>query len=99
VILVTGAPGILRDINDPGSLISHLDLEELRELNDSGALKEGMLPKSSAIENALRGGVRRVHIVSHDYPDSILVEVFTNEGCGTLIVETEDELEPGETFG
>jgi acetylglutamate kinase len=46
-----------------------------------------MLPKAKAIEEAIRGGVRRVHVISYDTPDSILTEVFTNEGMGTLIVE------------
>jgi acetylglutamate kinase len=45
-----------------------------------------MLPKAKAIEAAIRGGVRRVHVISYDAPDSILAEIFTNEGTGTLIV-------------
>jgi len=97
LVLVTGAPGILRDVADPGSLISELDLEELRKLNASGCLKDGMLPKSSAIESALVGGVKRIHIVSYEYPDSLLTEVFTNEGCGTLIVASMKDLEAEET--
>jgi acetylglutamate kinase len=49
-------------------------------------LKDGMLPKASAIEAAIRGGVRRVHIISYHAPDSLLAEIFTNEGTGTLVV-------------
>jgi acetylglutamate kinase len=45
-----------------------------------------MLPKSSAIETAIRGGVRRVHVISYASPDALLAEVFTNEGTGTLVV-------------
>jgi acetylglutamate kinase len=45
-----------------------------------------MLPKATAIEAAIRGGVRRVHVISYDIPDAVLAEVFTNEGTGTLIV-------------
>jgi acetylglutamate kinase len=45
-----------------------------------------MLPKATAIETALRGGVPRVHIISWKVPDSLLLEVFTNEGTGTLVV-------------
>ena len=56
-----------------------------------------MLPKSSAIESALVGGVKRIHIVSYEYPDSLLTEVFTNEGCGTLIVASMKDLEAEET--
>ena len=46
-----------------------------------------MLPKARAIEAAIRGGVPRVHVISYKVPDSLLLEVFTNEGTGTLVVE------------
>ena len=55
-----------------------------------------MLPKAKAIEDAIRGGVRRVHVMSYKSPDSILAEVFTNEGTGTLIVENISALSPAE---
>jgi acetylglutamate kinase len=87
LILCTGAPGILEDVNDPGSVVSYTDLKGLEKMRQSGAIKDGMLPKAKAIEEAIRGGVRRVHVISYDTPDSILTEVFTNEGMGTLIVE------------
>ena len=45
-----------------------------------------MLPKAAAIERALSGGVSRVHVISYKMPDSLLLEVFTNEGTGTLVV-------------
>jgi acetylglutamate kinase len=93
LVLVTGARGILSDPGDPGSLISHMTLSELEALGEAGVLKDGMSPKSAGISAALIGGVKRVHVISYDYPDSILVEVFTNEGCGTLVVEDESELE------
>ncbi len=86
LILCTGAPGILENVADPGSVISYTDLKGLDVLRKSGAIKDGMLPKAKAIEEAIRGGVRRVHVISYDAPDSILTEVFTNEGMGTLII-------------
>ena len=86
LILCTGAPGILERLEDPGSLISYTDLAGLKRLRDSGAISDGMLPKARAIESAIKGGVRRVHVVSYAGPESILGEVFTNEGTGTLIV-------------
>ena len=55
-----------------------------------------MLPKAKAIEEALRGGVRRVHVVSYLSPEGLLGEVFTNEGTGTLIVADINALSPAE---
>jgi acetylglutamate kinase len=86
LILCTGAPGILGDVSDPGSLISYIDLQGLKRLREEGRIADGMLPKAKAIEDAIRGGVRRVHVVSYQAPEGILGEVFTNEGTGTLIV-------------
>jgi acetylglutamate kinase len=86
LILCTGAPGILGDVTDPGSLISYTDLAGLKRMREEGRIADGMLPKARAIEDAIRGGVRRVHVVSYKAPEGILGEVFTNEGTGTLIV-------------
>ena len=86
LILCTGAPGILENVADHGSVVSYTDLKGLDAMRKSGAIKDGMLPKAKAIEEAIRGGVRRVHVISYDATDSILTEVFTNEGMGTLIV-------------
>jgi acetylglutamate kinase len=83
-------------VADPGSVISYTDLKGLDRLRTSGAIKDGMLPKAKAIEEAIRGGVRRVHVISYDAPDSILGEVFTNEGNGTLIVADVNALSAAE---
>src|SRR6201987_6128515 len=96
LILCTGAPGILGSVDDPGSLISYTDLRGLKRLRDEGRIAEGMLPKAKAIEEALRGGVQRVHVVSYRSPEGILGEVFTNEGTGTLIVADINALSPAE---
>ncbi|HEY7741019.1 MAG TPA: acetylglutamate kinase [Steroidobacteraceae bacterium] len=96
LILCTGAPGILERRDDPRSLVSYTDLAGLRRLEQSGSLEGGMLPKASAIEAAIRGGVRRVHVISFDVRDSVLTEVFTNEGTGTLIVADVKALTPAE---
>ena len=96
LILCTGAPGILGGVDDPGSLISYTDLRGLKRLRDEGRIADGMLPKAKAIEEALRGGVRRVHVVSYLSPEGILAEVFTNEGTGTLIVPDINGLSPAE---
>ena len=86
LILCTGAPGILENIADSGSVVSYTDLAGLKRMRDEGNIVDGMLPKAKAIEDAIRGGVRRVHVIGYRSPDSILAEVFTNEGTGTLIV-------------
>jgi acetylglutamate kinase len=86
LILCTGAPGILERLDDPHSLISYTDVAGLRRLREEGSISDGMLPKSSAIEAAIRGGVRRVHVISYSAPDALLAEIFTNEGTGTLVV-------------
>lgn len=92
LILTMSAPGILQDRADPSSLISYLDLEDLQRLRADGSLAEGMLPKARAIEAAVKGGVPRVHLISYKVPDSLLLEIFTNEGTGTLVVEDTDTL-------
>jgi acetylglutamate kinase len=96
LILCTGAPGILGSLEDPGSLISYTDLRGLQRLREEGRISDGMLPKAKSIEAALRGGVRRVHVVSYKAPEGILGEVFTNEGTGTLIVADVNALSDAE---
>jgi acetylglutamate kinase len=96
LVLCTGAPGILERLEEPGSVISYTDIMGLRRLRDQGSLKDGMLPKANAIEQAIRGGVRRVHVISYKAPDSLLAEVFTNEGTGTLVVADLNALSPAE---
>jgi len=96
LIFLTTVPGILEDRTDAGSLISYIDLPGLLVLEGRGALDGGMLPKVNAARGAILGGVKRVHIVGFRQPLSLLVEVFTNEGAGTLVVRDRAELSPGE---
>ncbi len=98
LILCTGAAGILERRDDPRSLVSYTDLAGLKRLEKTGSLEDGMLPKSSAIEAAIRGGVRRVHVISCTTRDSVLAEIFTNEGTGTMIVADVKALTPAEQF-
>ena len=99
MILLTGAPGVLEDIDDPQSLISYIDRAALDQLRDDGKLADGMLPKAAAIDSALANGVSRVHVISYKVADSLLLEVFTNEGTGTLVVNDIGALTPAEQGG
>ena len=99
LILATGTPGILESANEPASLISYVDLAGLSKLRNDNRLSDGMLPKAAAIELALLGGVPRVHVISHALPDSVLLEIFTNEGTGTLVVNDTQNLTPEEQQG
>jgi acetylglutamate kinase len=99
LMLCTGAPGILADVNDPSSIISYTDLAGLKKLREEKKIVDGMLPKAKAIEDAIRGGVRRVHVMSYKSGEGILAEVFTNEGAGTLIVADINALSPAEQQG
>jgi acetylglutamate kinase len=95
-VMATGAPGILESLEDPRSLISYIDRGGLRRLREEGKISGGMLPKVAAIERALSGGVPRVHVISYAQADSLLLEVFTNEGTGTLVVNDTKALRPEE---
>ena len=85
LILATGAPGILRDMNDAHSLVSALALADLIAMETTGVLQAGMKVKAKAIRIALEGGVDRVHVVSGADPEALLVELFTTQGAGTLV--------------
>ena len=86
LVLPTRAPGILADASDPGSLLHWTDLAELERLAATGAFHGGMRPKVTAIGEALRGGVPRVHVIDGRRDGALLEEIFTTEGCGTLVV-------------
>lgn len=86
LIFLTGAPGVLRDRNDPSTLVTFADPDDLAGLVASGALAGGMRPKVEACIRAATGGVERTHIIGGHTPDALLLEVFTGAGCGTMIV-------------
>ncbi len=99
LLLATGAPGIMESVDDPRSLVSYIDRAGLARLKEQGKLTDGMLPKVAAIEQALAGGVPRVHVISYSVPDGLLLEIFTNEGTGTLVVDDINELSAAEQQG
>jgi acetylglutamate kinase len=89
LILMTDVQGILRDIKDPGSLIKVISRSEVMKLKENGIVTRGMIPKVDCCALALDGGVGRTHIIDGRVPHSLLVELFTDEGVGTMIVKDE----------
>lgn len=85
LVLLTEVDGVLLDPADPTSLTSSLSLRELQELEQDGALRGGMKVKAAAARLALEGGVPRVHVVSGVRSGALLRELYTTQGCGTLI--------------
>jgi acetylglutamate kinase len=93
LIFLTDQPGVLRDRNDPASLVPFADAAEIEQLLASGALAGGMRVKAEACVRAATHGVKRTHIISGFAADSLLTEVFTGEGCGTMIVNEKEKQE------
>jgi acetylglutamate kinase len=91
LLMLTRAPGILADPADPSTVLHWTDLVELAQLEEQGMIKSGMRPKVNAIRRALKGGVPRVHVVDGRREGSLLGEVFTTEGTGTLVVLEADD--------
>lgn len=86
-VLVSDVPGLLRDPEDPSTLFSTLHLADTGKLKEAGVISGGMLPKIESCEDAIRAGVRKVHLVDGRMAHSLLLEIFTREGVGTEITE------------
>ena len=86
LVYLCDVPGILADPKDEGSLISTLHLPEIEQLIGNGIIADGMLPKVNSAIEAIQNGVQRVHLVDGRMPHSILLEIFTDKGIGTEIV-------------
>jgi acetylglutamate kinase len=85
LVLLTDVKGILEDVNDPASILSELTADRARELIATGKVDRGMIPKVEACLMALERGVPRTHILDGRAPHSLLTELFTNRGVGTMI--------------
>jgi acetylglutamate kinase len=85
LVVVSDTHGIRRDPDDPESLASTLDETEIKKMVDKGAISGGMLPKVQACLRALDAGVEQAHIIDGQIPHSLLLEIFTEKGIGTLI--------------
>jgi acetylglutamate kinase len=87
LVYLSDVPGLLRDPSDPASLISTLRLSEVEPLKKAGVIDKGMRPKVHSAVRALREGVHRVHFIDGRLPHSLLLEIFTDKGIGTEIVQ------------
>ena len=85
LITMTDIPGILRDVNDPDSIIKRVTTEEARQLFADGVISGGMIPKVECCIEAIEKGVRRVTILDGRVPHALLLELLTDEGAGTLV--------------
>jgi len=85
LILITDVSGILRDVNDPASLIKEVHRDDIETLKRDGVVSKGMIPKTDCCTLALDGGVKKAHIIDGRVPHALLIELFTNEGIGTMI--------------
>jgi acetylglutamate kinase len=86
LVLLTDTPGILRDRNEPATLIRSLTPGDCRELIEQGVIDKGMIPKVEACLDSLRQGVRKTHIIDGRVRHSLLLEMYTDVGVGTEIV-------------
>ena len=86
LVYLSDVPGLLRNPEDPASLLSSLPVHQVDPLKEEGVISKGMLPKVNSAVDALSSGVNRVHFIDGRLPHSILLEIFTDEGIGTEIV-------------
>ena len=93
LVYLTDVEGLYRDFEDKSSFISRISVTEAEELIADGMIGGGMLPKLSNCTDAVRGGVKRVHTLDGRVPHSILLEIFTNKGNGTMFYDDSDGLE------
>jgi len=84
-VQLTNVPGVLRDVNDPSSLIQRIHLTDVQGFIDDGTIAGGMIPKIECCMLARKGGVPRTHIIDGRVPHSLLIEMFSDRGIGTMI--------------
>lgn len=87
IITLTDIPGLLKDVNDVESLIPEIHVDEIEGLIESGIISGGMIPKVKSLEKAVREGVNKAVMIDGRIPHSILIEMFSDEGIGTLMTK------------
>jgi acetylglutamate kinase len=88
LILMTDTPGLMRDFKDPTTLIRHLDINGARALIEDGTVSGGMIPKLTCCVRSLAQGVKAAHIIDGRLPHSLLLEIFTDSGTGSMVVSS-----------
>ncbi|ABR49509.1 acetylglutamate kinase [Alkaliphilus metalliredigens QYMF] len=91
LMLITDVAGVLRDQHDEASLISDIKTNEIEEYIETGVIKGGMIPKISCCFDAVANGVERAHIIDGRKSHSMLLEIFTDQGVGTMITHGGDQ--------
>ena len=86
LIMMTDIAGLLKDVNDPDSLIREITVQEAKKLYKEGVISGGMIPKVDCCIEAITEGVKKVIIMDGRVPHSILIELLTNEGAGTMVL-------------
>jgi acetylglutamate kinase len=86
LVYLTNVAGMYGNLADEASLISRIDVDRLAALLDDGALSEGMIPKARSCVDAVKSGVSRGHILDGRIPHALLLEFFTREGIGTMVI-------------
>jgi len=85
LVFLTDIEGVLKDVNEPSSRISHITLSEVDELVKDGTISGGMIPKINCCAESVKNGVKTVHILDGRLEHSLLLEIFTDKGIGTMI--------------
>ena len=91
IVFITDVDGIYTDFDDKSTLVFRMALSEAVELANEGTMSSGMIPKINACVTALSAGVRKAHIINGTVPHSLVLEIFTDSGVGTLIVRHQDD--------
>ncbi len=86
LVMMTDVPGIYEDFSDKSTFVSELSVDRAKKMIESKQIDKGMIPKVEACITALAGGVERTHIINGTTPHSLLMEIFTDKGIGTMIV-------------
>ena len=89
LILLTDTAGILKDYKDPSTLLAKVDIQEARQLISSGVVSGGMIPKVGCCVRSLAQGVKAAHIIDGRIPHSLLLEIFTDAGIGSMLVASD----------